>query len=87
VHAEHATKSSFSLRIFWMMIDNYSNVAIVMDCIPLHDDGRIGNDDKLKYILFLFVKSNVSAFIGNDHTNMTAPLPVRSAKLSMFGPG
>jgi hypothetical protein len=23
----------------------------------------------------------------NDHTNMTAPLPVRSAKLSMFGPG
>eukprot|EP00980_Cylindrotheca_fusiformis_P005807 scaffold1223_cov119-Cylindrotheca_fusiformis.AAC.10 len=24
---------------------------------------------------------------GNDHTNMTAPLPVRSAKLSMFGPG
>eukprot|EP00980_Cylindrotheca_fusiformis_P029460 scaffold23479_cov143-Cylindrotheca_fusiformis.AAC.10 len=25
--------------------------------------------------------------IGNDHTNMTAPLPVRSAKLSMFGPG
>ena len=25
--------------------------------------------------------------IGNDHTNMTAPLPVCSAKLSMFGPG
>ena len=24
---------------------------------------------------------------GYDHTNMTAPLPVRSAKLSMFGPG
>ena len=24
---------------------------------------------------------------GNDHTNMTAPLPVCSAKLSMFGPG
>jgi hypothetical protein len=24
---------------------------------------------------------------GYDHTNMTAPLPVCSAKLSMFGPG
>jgi hypothetical protein len=27
-----------------------------------------------------------SSDIRNDHTNMTAPLPVCSAKLSMFGP-
>jgi hypothetical protein len=24
---------------------------------------------------------------GYDHTNMTAPIPVCSAKISMFGPG
>jgi hypothetical protein len=35
----------------------------------------------------LLVVREVSRSIGNDHTNMTAPLPVRSAKLSMFGPG
>ena len=30
---------------------------------------------------------DVPSYFGNDHTNMTAPLPVCSAKLSMFGPG
>ena len=34
----------------------------------------------LLYLTTLFVD-------GYDHTNMTAPLPVRSAKLSLFGPG
>jgi hypothetical protein len=33
------------------------------------------------------LEMDLSASVGNDHTNMTAPLPVRSAKLSMFGPG
>jgi hypothetical protein len=30
---------------------------------------------------------SASLEVRNDHTNMTAPLPVCSAKLSMFGPG
>ena len=36
-------------------------------------------------ILFIWVKFRQRR--ENDHTNMTAPLPVCSAKLSMFGPG
>jgi hypothetical protein len=35
----------------------------------------------------VFKYFETSHLLGNDHTNMTAPLPVRSAKLSMFGPG
>ena len=42
-------------------------------------------------IRFLFVCGittyALSTSGANDHTNMTAPLPVCSAKLSMFGPG
>ena len=33
-----------------------------------------------------YIINHVSPDVGNDHTNMTAPLPVCSAKLSMFGP-
>ena len=33
-----------------------------------------------------YTNRHVFPLIGNDHTNMTAPLPVCSAKLSMFGP-
>ena len=34
-----------------------------------------------------FIKLLASPTVGIDHTNMTAPLPVCSAKLSMFGSG
>ena len=38
--------------------------------------------------IFEFIyNETILSFGGNDHTNMTAPLPVCSAKLSMFGPG
>jgi hypothetical protein len=39
--------------------------------------------DKLVYTIY----SKFGICRENDHTNMTAPLPVCSAKLSMFGPG
>ena len=41
----------------------------------------------LVFFNLLFVYRRFLIFGGNDHTNMTAPLPVCSAKLSMFGPG
>ena len=34
-----------------------------------------------------YVYVSACLLVRNDHTNMTAPLPVCSAKLSMFGPG
>ena len=41
------------------------------------------------YVLVLGCDGEFATILAsrNDHTNMTAPLPVCSAKLSMFGPG
>eukprot|EP00980_Cylindrotheca_fusiformis_P010643 scaffold2366_cov115-Cylindrotheca_fusiformis.AAC.17 len=42
--------------------------------------------NNIRFCIYELQKSSSTTTDGNDHTNMTAPLPVRSAKLSMFGP-
>lgn len=38
-------------------------------------------------LLWLYMVHNCEDIVRNDHTTMTAPLPVCSAKLSMVWPG
>ena len=54
---------------------------VMCKVVWLKDDGLFGCG---VFSILLILVTEIS---GNDHTNMTAPLPVCSAKLSMFGPG
>ena len=60
----------------------------VCKIVWLKDDGKDTTVRRLfgcgVFSILMIVVTEIS---GNDHTNMTAPLPVCSAKLSMFGPG
>jgi hypothetical protein len=49
------------------------------------DEIKVWNRSTLIYVEYKYVIKGI--FVRNDHTTMTAPLPVCSAKLSIVGPG